>query len=60
MWKLTVLALLHPFHSAHAQTENVPTVDLGYAQYQGVFNGTLNVTSFTGIRYAAAPVGMLS
>ncbi|KAK1234057.1 hypothetical protein PQX77_002751 [Marasmius sp. AFHP31] len=41
------------------ETEGPSIVDLGYAQYQGVFNGTTNVTSFTGIRYAAAPVGNL-
>ncbi|KAF7317243.1 COesterase domain-containing protein [Mycena chlorophos] len=34
-----------------------PTVDLGYAQYQGSTTG--NITSFLGIRYAAAPVGDL-
>jgi len=34
-----------------------PVVDLGYAQYQGVFDTNLNVTSFLGIRYASAPTG---
>ncbi|KAL0065740.1 hypothetical protein AAF712_007223, partial [Marasmius tenuissimus] len=41
------------------KTKGPSIVDLGYAQYQGVFNETTNVTSFTGIRYAAAPVGDL-
>ncbi|KAF7350386.1 Carboxylic ester hydrolase [Mycena venus] len=36
-----------------------PIVDLGYAQYQGSVNASTNVTSFFGIRYAAAPVGDL-
>ncbi|KAJ6588855.1 Alpha/Beta hydrolase protein [Mycena capillaripes] len=36
-----------------------PVVDLGYAQYQGVVDATLNITSFRGIRYAAPPTGPL-
>ncbi|KAL0065742.1 hypothetical protein AAF712_007225 [Marasmius tenuissimus] len=44
---------------AEMQTEGPLTVDLEYAQYQGVFNETTSVTSFLGIRYAAAPVGDL-
>ncbi|KAJ8083133.1 hypothetical protein PM082_009002 [Marasmius tenuissimus] len=61
MWKLTaLLVLLHLSHSVHAQTEeSAPFVDLGYARYQGVFNETTNVTTFFGIRYAAAPIGDL-
>ncbi|KAK1234058.1 hypothetical protein PQX77_002752, partial [Marasmius sp. AFHP31] len=59
MWKLTLLALLRLSHFAHAQTESPSIIDLGYAQYQGVFNETTSVTSFLGIRYAAAPVGDL-
>ncbi|KAK1234052.1 hypothetical protein PQX77_002746 [Marasmius sp. AFHP31] len=59
MWKLTLLALVHLSRFARAQAEGPSVVDLRYAQYQGVFNETTNVTSFTGIRYAAAPVGDL-
>ncbi|KAL0572192.1 hypothetical protein V5O48_009774 [Marasmius crinis-equi] len=36
-----------------------PIVDLGYAQYQGVFDPNLNVTNYRGVRYAAAPTGDL-
>ncbi|KAK1221636.1 hypothetical protein PQX77_015551 [Marasmius sp. AFHP31] len=61
MWKLTaLLALLHLSHSVYAQTEDIaPIADLGYARYQGAFNETTNVTTFFGIRYAAAPIGDL-
>jgi carboxylesterase type B len=38
-------------------SESAPIVDLGYAKYQGALNITSNVTTFLGIRYAAAPVG---
>jgi len=60
MWKkLTLLTLFRLSHLTLAQTtEDGPIVDLGYAQYQGVFNDTTNVTTFNGIRYASAPVGM--
>jgi hypothetical protein len=34
-----------------------PTVDLGYANYQGTVNTANNITNFLGIRYAAAPLG---
>ena len=34
-----------------------PVIDLGYAQYQGAYNATSNITSFLSIRYAAPPVG---
>ncbi|KAL0065718.1 hypothetical protein AAF712_007201 [Marasmius tenuissimus] len=59
MWKLTLLALLRLSNFIHAQTEDTPTVDLGYAKYQGVYNETTNATSFLGIRYATAPLGDL-
>ncbi|KAJ7645150.1 Alpha/Beta hydrolase protein [Mycena polygramma] len=36
-----------------------PIVDLGYSQYQGSVDTSSNITSFLGIRYAAAPVGDL-
>lgn len=34
-----------------------PVVDLGYAQYMGSTNASTNISSFLGIRYAAAPTG---
>jgi hypothetical protein len=34
-----------------------PTVNLGYATYQGTFDSALNLTQFLGIRYASPPVG---
>ncbi|KAL0956408.1 hypothetical protein HGRIS_002556 [Hohenbuehelia grisea] len=40
-------------------TDIAPIVDLGYAKYQGVHNGTADVTSYLGIRYAAPPTGPL-
>ncbi|KAJ7660533.1 Alpha/Beta hydrolase protein [Mycena rosella] len=36
-----------------------PVIDLGYAQYQGAVNTSTNVTTFHGIRYAAAPINEL-
>ncbi|KAJ7134759.1 alpha beta-hydrolase [Mycena epipterygia] len=36
-----------------------PAVDLGYAQYQGVVDTNLNITSFLGIRYSSPPTGIL-
>ncbi|KAF8058209.1 Alpha/Beta hydrolase protein, partial [Lyophyllum atratum] len=34
-------------------------VDLGYAQYSGIFNSTTETTQFLGIRFAASPTGAL-
>ncbi|KAJ7692098.1 Alpha/Beta hydrolase protein [Mycena rosella] len=36
-----------------------PIVDLGYAQYQGTVDTSTNITTFLGIRYAAAPIDEL-
>jgi hypothetical protein len=38
--------------------EGTPIVDLGYAQYQGAVDTSTNLTTFVGIRYAAAPIGV--
>ncbi|KAJ6577950.1 Carboxylesterase [Mycena capillaripes] len=48
------LVLLFPL--AALSTLATPIVDLGYAQYQGAVDTTTNVTTFLGIRYAAAPI----
>lgn len=45
------------FLQVPADTTTAPTVNLGYAQYQGAVDIVTNTTSFLGIRYAAAPVG---
>ena len=55
MLKLAILFLYAA--QALALASDLPVVDLGYAQYQGVFDRATNVTNFLGIRYAAAPVG---
>lgn len=60
---LATLALTALLGSCNPTTTAVPTasgniVDLGYAKYQGVFTEAQNVTSFSGIRYAAPPTGM--
>ncbi|KAF7311927.1 Carboxylic ester hydrolase [Mycena indigotica] len=34
-----------------------PTIDLGYAKYRGAVDPHTNITSFLGVRYAAAPTG---
>ncbi|KAJ6514284.1 Alpha/Beta hydrolase protein [Mycena vitilis] len=51
----TILAALRPQPSVPA----TPIVDLGYSQYQGFVDTSSNITSYLGIRYAAAPVGDL-
>jgi hypothetical protein len=38
--------------------EGTSIVDLGYAQYQGAVDTSTNLTTFVGIRYAAAPIGV--
>uniref|UniRef100_A0A0W0EV04 Carboxylic ester hydrolase n=1 Tax=Moniliophthora roreri TaxID=221103 RepID=A0A0W0EV04_MONRR len=43
--------------SKSRSVNDVPIVDLGYAQYQGVFDVNTNTTSYFGVRYAAPPVG---
>ncbi|KAH7906752.1 Alpha/Beta hydrolase protein [Hygrophoropsis aurantiaca] len=42
-----------------SSSASAPVVDLGYAQYQGSLDSATNVTTFTGIRYAAPPLGEL-
>lgn len=50
LYFFTVIKLASP-------TLTAPVVDLGYAQYQGSFNASSNITQFLGIRFAAAPTG---
>lgn len=40
-----------------AANDSAPIVDLGYAQYQGLYNSSANVSYFLGVRYAEAPTG---
>ncbi|KAJ7769912.1 Alpha/Beta hydrolase protein [Mycena metata] len=47
---VSILVLLVPSKSSPL------IVDLGYAKYQGFVDTTTNVTTFLGIRYAAAPI----
>ncbi|KAF2878212.1 Alpha/Beta hydrolase protein [Massariosphaeria phaeospora] len=37
----------------------LPTIDLGYAIYEGAYDAGFDVNTFKGIRYAAPPVGNL-
>lgn len=67
MFPETLLAVLHILGYAVIEGQcatpfdhTSPTVDLGYAIYQGTYNQTTNQTSFLGIRYAAPPVGASS
>ncbi|KAI0194576.1 alpha/beta-hydrolase [Astrocystis sublimbata] len=49
--------MLPLFISSVAEAAN-PRVDLGYVQYEGLSDTTLNITTFFGIRYAAPPTGL--
>ncbi|KAF7328399.1 Carboxylic ester hydrolase [Mycena venus] len=40
--------------------EGTPVIDLGYAKYQGAVDTSTNLTTFLGIRYATAPIGVFS
>ncbi|KAJ6585113.1 Alpha/Beta hydrolase protein [Mycena capillaripes] len=53
------LALIFLVSIRAVDSATTPVVDLGYAQYQGVVDTTLNITAFRGIRYAAPPTGHL-
>jgi hypothetical protein len=44
---------------AHDKRWAAPVVDLGYAQYQGVYNETTNIQYFLGIRYAESTAGVI-
>lgn len=52
LWELIlVVAAMKPADAS-------PILDLGYTQYKGSVDTSTNTTSFLGIRYAAAPIGM--
>ena len=56
---LAGLAIVFPIASTFAANDaTAPTVNLGYATYQGTFDTTLNQSQFLGIRYASPPLGM--
>ncbi|KAF8824921.1 hypothetical protein HHX47_DHR7000292 [Lentinula edodes] len=55
----SAVALLSASTLARASNSNVPVIDLGYTQYQGVFDSVNNLTNYLGIRYAAPPTGNL-
>lgn len=58
------LLLLGALSTAYAdglhQRDTVSTaaIDVGYAQYQGIFDTSKNVSYFLGMRYANPPTGM--
>ncbi|KAI1642154.1 putative carboxylesterase [Daldinia loculata] len=45
--------------AAGSDSAAAPTVDLGYATYQGYYNDTYDLYIWKSIRYAAAPIGKL-
>lgn len=45
--------------SNSSSSSSTPTVDLGYAKYEGYTNATAGINYFRGLRYAQAPVGAL-
>ncbi|KAL0571252.1 DNA-directed DNA polymerase gamma mip1, partial [Marasmius crinis-equi] len=60
LFRLLLCPLIGPvcFSSPRLPNES-PVVDLGYAQYQGVYDSSTNVTDYRGVRYAAPPTGDL-
>ncbi|KAJ3811326.1 Alpha/Beta hydrolase protein [Lentinula aff. lateritia] len=55
----SAVALLYASTLARASNSDVPVINLGYTQYQGVFDSVNNLTNYLGIRYAAPPTGDL-
>lgn len=57
---LLLLPLLpSPTVAQSNSSSSTPTVDLGYAKYEGYTNATAGINYFRGLRYAQAPVGAL-
>ncbi|KIK58006.1 hypothetical protein GYMLUDRAFT_171652 [Collybiopsis luxurians FD-317 M1] len=59
MFKPGLLLLAALAASSLAAPTQAPIVNVGNAQYEGVFDPNTDVTNFLGIRYAAAPTGQL-
>lgn len=61
-WALVLLTTLVNSQAiqpvSNTTASGAPTVDLGYAKYQGVNNGT-GINYFRGVQYAANPTGSL-
>ncbi|KAJ2934682.1 hypothetical protein H1R20_g2421, partial [Candolleomyces eurysporus] len=58
MWPISLLFVLPVALSLESTgPDPPPTVDLGYARYQGVSNAATGNTEFLGVRYAAPPTG---
>ncbi|RXW25552.1 hypothetical protein EST38_g373 [Candolleomyces aberdarensis] len=58
MWPIPLLFVLPVALSLESTgPDPPPTVDLGYARYQGVSNAATGNTEFLGVRYAAPPTG---
>ncbi|KAJ7036784.1 Alpha/Beta hydrolase protein [Mycena alexandri] len=56
LW-ISLLALLVSILVLRSPSKSSPPiVDLGYAKYQGFVDTTTNITTFLGMRYAAAPI----
>ena len=53
-----IIGVLALVNVVFAISNSTPTVDLGYAQYQGTYDASTNISTFLGIRYAQPPVGM--
>ncbi|EHK47289.1 uncharacterized protein TrAtP1_010045 [Trichoderma atroviride] len=56
---LFALAIVTDHVFAAIPLESAPTVDLGYAVYEGVYNDTYDLNTWKSIRYAAPPTGNL-
>jgi acetylcholinesterase len=56
MWRALLLMTTAVVQSSTLVQAAAPVVSLDYATYQGFTNGN-NITSFLGMRYAAAPTG---
>ncbi|KAJ7470972.1 Alpha/Beta hydrolase protein [Mycena latifolia] len=56
LFRMTVLCAAILVAAPVTQVEATPIIDLGYARYQGAVNASTNLTTFLGMRYAAAPV----
>ncbi|KAI1373239.1 putative carboxylesterase [Hypoxylon crocopeplum] len=59
-WNIaTAAAAVRATYARAAAVTSAPTVDLGYASYQGYYNDTYDLNIWKSVRYAAPPVGKL-